>query len=105
MSKLNQISNRNVINGSNINFKTDETIGDEINKRICQRYKPDTHLQPNYDPRPVSTKYALFPIIDRRTSPNIIKEKYEPYSPSSNFNPGNDRAPVNGFLDNIEFVL
>lgn len=101
MSKLNQISNRNTIIGSNITFKNEETISDEINQRITERYKPDSHLQPNFDPRPVSTKYTLFPIIDRRTEPGVMKKKYETYSPSSNFNPGNDGAPVNGFLDNI----
>lgn len=101
MSKLNQISNRNIIKGSEITFKNEDTIGDEINSRINQRCKPDSHLQPNFDPRPVSTKYTLFPIIDRRTKPGVMKKKYETYSPSSNFNPGNDGAPVNGFLDNI----
>jgi len=101
MSKLNQISNRNLINGSDIRFNNEETSCDEINKRINLRYKPDSHLQPNFDPRPVSTKYSLFPIIDRRPSPNVMKTKYDSYSPSHNFNPGNDRAPVNGFLDNI----
>jgi hypothetical protein len=101
MSKLNQISNRNSINGSDIRFKNEETVSDEINKRINQRYKPDSLLQPNFDPRPVSTKYALFPIIDRRTTSNVMKQKYDSYSPSQNFNPGNDGAPVNGFLDNI----
>jgi len=101
MSKLNQISNRNVIKGSDISFKDEETTGDVINKRITERYKPDSQLQPNFDPRPVSTKYALFPIIDRRTEPGVMKHKYDSYLPSSNFNPGNRGAPVNGFLDNI----
>jgi hypothetical protein len=29
---------------------------DELNERISARNAPDTHLKPNYDPRPVSTK-------------------------------------------------
>lgn len=101
MSKLNQISSRNIIQGSDIDFNRDIQFGDEINDRMSKRNIPDNVLQPNFDPRPVSTKYSLFPIIDRRTSPNVMKTKYDSYSPSRNFNPGNDRAPVNGFLDNI----
>lgn len=40
---------------------------DELNTRIQSRFIPDNALRPNYDPRPVSTKYALFPTIDRKT--------------------------------------
>ena len=40
---------------------------DELNTRIQSRFVPDNALRPNYDPRPVSTKYALFPTIDRKT--------------------------------------
>ena len=39
---------------------------DELNTRIQSRFVPDNVLRPNYDPRPVSTKYALFPTIDRK---------------------------------------
>ena len=40
---------------------------DELNTRIQSRFIPDNALRPNYDPRPVSTKYAHFPTIDRKT--------------------------------------
>ena len=40
---------------------------DELNTRIQSRFIPDNALRPNYDPRPVSTKYSLFPTIDRKT--------------------------------------
>jgi hypothetical protein len=40
---------------------------DELNARIQSRFIPDNELRPNYDPRPVSTKYSLFPVIDRKT--------------------------------------
>jgi len=100
MSKLNQISNRNLIQGSDIAFNRARQFGDEINDRMSMRIVPDTGLQPNFDPRPVSTKYSLFPIIDRRTEATVMKEYHDAYTPSSNFNPG-DSAPVNGFLDNV----
>lgn len=49
---------------------------DELNERIFSRYLPDNSLRPNYDPRPVSTKYAFFPVIDRRVPSNIPNKKY-----------------------------
>ena len=51
MSKLNQISTRNIIQGSNITFKRDRQACDEINHRMTTRNIPDTTLQPNFDPR------------------------------------------------------
>lgn len=101
MSKLNQISNRNTIHGSDIDFNSEKRSCDDINRRINTRIIPDSILQPNFDPRPVSTKYSIFPIIDRVKEPTVDKEKYEKYNLSGNFNPGNDRAPVNGFLENV----
>ena len=100
MSKLNQISSRNIIQGSDIDFNRDRQFGDEINDRRSRRIIPDNVLQPNFDPRPVSTKYSLFPIIDRRVEATVMKNKHDAYTHSSNFNPG-DSAPVNGFLDNV----
>jgi hypothetical protein len=50
---------------------------DQINERIKDRQYPDTPLRPNYDPRPVSTKYSHFPIINRRIN---IYEPFQNYS-------------------------
>jgi len=100
MSKLNRISDENIIKGSDITFERERDAGDEINYRMSRRIIPDNTLQPNFDPRPVSTKYSRFPIIDRRIQPTIVNNRYDAYSPSVNFNPG-DSAPGNGFLDNI----
>ena len=75
---------------------------DELNNRIAERYFPDTQLQPNFDPRPVPTKYSLFPIVDRRTiSTQRVLPNLE-YYPEVIFNPGNARGPVSGVLNNIE---
>ena len=100
MSKLNQISSRNIIQGSNIDFNRDIRTSDEINDRMSKRNIPDSTLQPNFDPRPILTKYSLFPIIDRCKEVTVMKNKYDTYTPSSNFNPG-DSAPVNGFINNV----
>ena len=51
---------------------------EELNRRIVDRVSTDAPLQPNFDPRPVSTKYALFPVIDRRRIPKQAIEKYPP---------------------------
>jgi hypothetical protein len=75
---------------------------DELNERMYERYFPDKPLQTNFDPRPVPTKYALFPIIDRRTSPNETISTLPNYNIEENFNPGNSRAPMHGFLSRVD---
>ena len=42
---------------------------DELNERMANRLEPN-NAQPNFDPRPTSTKYSLFPILDRRILDN-----------------------------------
>jgi hypothetical protein len=49
---------------------------DELNTRIQSRFVPDIESRPNYDIRPVSTKYSHFPIIDRKKPTEYLgKEK------------------------------
>jgi hypothetical protein len=75
---------------------------DDINKRIIDRMFPDVDLRPNFDPRPVSTKYSLFPIVDSyaRTTENY--KPYLDYYPEVMFNPGNAKAPVSGIINKID---
>jgi len=75
---------------------------DELNDRILERSFPNMPLQPNFDPRPVSTKYSIFPIIDMRTSPNVRKMPYLDYHVEVGFNPGNSRGPVSGYINNVD---
>ena len=42
-----------------------------LSDRIAQRNMPSRPLQPQFSMRPVSTKYALLPIIDRRAPATI----------------------------------
>jgi len=83
-----------------IKYENQERV-DELNSRISSRHFPDSPLQPNFDLRSIPTKYALFPIINRRTP---IKEPVVPYLDYNivNFNPGSQRAPPSGYINNVE---
>lgn len=74
----------------------------ELNNRISVRQFSDRPLQPNYDPRPVPTKYSHFPIIERRKKdPETPLVKYLDYSPETNFAPISGKGTVDGFLRNV----
>ena len=74
---------------------------DELNTRIFSRLGCDTTLQPNFDVRPVPTKYARFPVIDRMAMPKVgIRAPM--YSTSSTFAPIQSRGPVDGFFENVD---
>jgi len=75
---------------------------DELNDRISARNAPDTHLKPNYDPRPVSTKYAHFPMINRRAPSHEPVINFMDHSVSANFNPGSSRAPPVGYFNQVD---
>jgi len=47
-------------------YETQNERVEELNDAIYARVIPDAPLEPQYDIRPVSTKYARFPILDRR---------------------------------------
>lgn len=75
---------------------------DELNTRIIDRVFPDIELRPNFDPRPVSTKYAIFPIVDSYARTTEPFKPYLDYYPEVVFNPGNAKAPVSGILQKID---
>ena len=76
---------------------------EELNDRISSRSVPDSPLAPNFDPRPVPTKYHVFPILNaRRPATEIALQPYPPFSVQDNFNPGNRRAPPDSFVRNID---
>ena len=80
---------------------------EELNKRMYQRHIPDNALAPNFDPRPVSTKYDHMSVVDRRKVANIGIQNTVQHKVSSHFNPGTQRAPPMSILRdvNIETVL
>jgi hypothetical protein len=75
---------------------------DELNTRISSRQFSDQPLQPNYNPRPVPTKYALFPTINRRKEVKEMLMVYPEYNTYNNFNPGTAKAPPSGFINNVD---
>lgn len=75
---------------------------DELNTRIMDRVFPDVDLRPNFSPRPVSTKYSLFPIVDSYARTTEPYKPYLDYYPEVMFNPGNAKAPVSGILNKID---
>lgn len=76
---------------------------DELNTRMESRYYADRPLQPNFSPRPIPTKYAHFPMINRRAKPEVPIDTTIPnYDMRTNFAPMTDAAPVQFYLANID---
>jgi hypothetical protein len=75
----------------------------EIDQRISSRFVPDRPLPPNFDPRPVMTKYTLFPMVDNRMPATIpIQPNYYAPSPSNFVPPVMRLGPVAGFQRNVD---
>lgn len=75
---------------------------DELNERIQSRHFPDQPLQPNFDPRSTPTKYARFPLIERRAAPSVPIQTGVPFDPTRNFSAAINRGPVGAYLANID---
>jgi hypothetical protein len=75
---------------------------DELNSRISSRQFSDSPLEPNYSPRPVSTKYSKFPIMESKKPVKEMGQTYRDFSLRDNFNPGTQKAPPSGFLSNVD---
>jgi hypothetical protein len=100
---INNVTNANTILGLPDHLWTGQQERvDELNDRMTSRQFPDSPLQPNFDPRPVPTKYAHFPIINRRKHLNEPVIPYLDYHGSVNFNPGTHRAPPSGYMNSVE---
>jgi hypothetical protein len=95
-------SNNNKIFGvpEGVYYGQNERV-DELNTRINSRQFSDSPLQPNFDPRSVPTKQSLFPMVNRRKPMNEPVIPYLDYN-IINFNPGTQRAPPSGFINNID---
>ena len=79
------------------NIQNDSEMSNDIRKRNI----PSMSLQPQFGLRPVSTKYAHFPIIDTQIS-NEIPIYKKPYNVGLIFNPGDRMAPFSGFVENVD---
>lgn len=75
---------------------------DELNQRINSRVISDSPLEPSFNPRPVSTKYAHFPIINRRKQVNEPNIPYPAYNQHINFTPPTSKGPSSGYRNNVD---
>ena len=73
----------------------------QLNERISSRNIPSSNLQPQFSLRPVSTKYSLLPILDRRASATEKIRHLPTYNINNTFNPGTTEAPWSGFSSKI----
>ena len=78
---------------------------DELNTRIGSRQFPDAAIRPNFDPRSVPTKYAHFPILNRRTPPEVSIDQVSVYSPEKTFSPMTQPYPFSSYLANIDVEI
>ena len=76
---------------------------DELNARQFERTRPDQPLPPNFDPRPVLTKYSIFPMLDARMPATVpIQPNYD-YSLYNNFTPPvMSVGPVSGYINKVD---
>jgi hypothetical protein len=84
-----------------VTYQQNERV-EELNARIYDRCYSDLPLEPNYTPRPVPTKYALFPIIDRKKPVEEERLSYPTFDPYTNFNPGTQNAPPSGYFSHVD---
>ena len=83
------------------------TVGQEprvedLNARILDRCFPDMDLQPNFDPRPISTKYTMLSVVDSYKRPTERLKPYMDYHTEVFFSPATTKAPVSGFLKKVD---
>tara|TARA_Y100000814_G_scaffold229370_1_gene173362 strand:- start:68 stop:598 length:531 start_codon:yes stop_codon:yes gene_type:complete len=73
----------------------------ELNKRIAARNIPSSFLKPQFSLRPVSTKYDIMPILDRRAPTTENLKQTSSYNIAETFNPGTATAPWSGYTTHI----
>lgn len=87
-----------VVNGAYSNHH--DRLG-EINQRISDRNIPSSALRPAFNVRPLSSKYAMMPIIESRPVPTVPISAYQQFTTESVFNPGNAKAPWRGWAERV----
>ena len=73
-----------------------------LNDRLCNRQFSDMPMKPYYDPRPVPTKYSLFPVINRVKEVKESKLFYLDHNVEINFVPTHTKSHCNGYFNNID---
>ena len=91
-----------IINTPQVMYTKMKNTNDEINSRMVNRHYPDTPLNPNYDPRPISTKYTHLQIYQGRKPAHETLVKYPGFETQSNFYPGTQDGPFAGYSNNVD---
>jgi hypothetical protein len=87
-----------VVNGAYSNHH--DRLG-EINERISNRNIPSASLRPAFNVRPLSSKYAMMPILETRPAPTVQIQPYQHFTTENVFNPGNAKAPWRGWAERV----
>jgi hypothetical protein len=74
----------------------------QLSNRMYKRNVPGVPLQMNYDPRPVDTKFVVFPILDCRLPTNVPCERRPIYNTRHMFAGSSQSLPFNGFQSKID---
>lgn len=78
---------------------------DDIDKRIFERtLSSDIQLRPNFDPRPLNTRYEVLPIISKNSHEkraSVPINKYLEYDINKTFSPIQSKGPIEGYFHNI----
>ena len=73
----------------------------ELSERMYIRNVPSSTLQPQFSSRPVSTKYDIMPVFDRRQQATVAINQQPVYNVQNVFNPGTAQAPWSGFCEKV----
>ena len=85
-----------------LNQRTNGDRYDELNQRISERNIPSAYLEPQFSLRPVSTKYATLPMVDRRIKAETQLRLVGQYNVGQVFNPGTAQSPWSGYSNNVD---
>lgn len=73
----------------------------ELDNRMYDRNIPSAQLQTVVDMRPVSTKYDLMSVVDRRVIPTVPLVSQPSFNINNTFNPGNLKSPWSGYAVHV----
>ena len=74
---------------------------DQLNSRLYDRNIPSGPMEALFGVRPLSTKYALLPIVDRRPKTQVPIAQFAMYNTTQTFSPGTGQGPWSGFASKI----
>ena len=78
----------------------DDTRNQEINMSYFKRNQTDYNVQPHLSFYPVSTKFSVLPIIDKKAEANVCLPNYKLYN-TKNFFPGTSKPHFSGYSMNV----